>query len=144
MSKIVDIAAALRTSLDAGRFGQKFEVVRSYTPLADLETLAGARCYVMPRDQSIVIASREDLEATLGVVVLLAVKLADNPADIDVAACDAWLEVGDEIVDHVFALGPLANCSWLGVSRTPLFDAEALRTTGVLAMPQVHTYSFLN
>ncbi len=122
-AKIVDLAEAVVTELNAESFSQAFTATRHYVPKIDLKDAASLSVLVAPSGFSTSIASRanDDEEYTIDIGVLKRLTVDGN------TELDPLMLLVEEIKNHFrrkTIASPAAVCT--EITNDPIFDIESL------------------
>jgi len=120
MSRIVDIADAVVTALNAGPFDPALQAVRSYQPGYELEQLKELRITVVPRGMEQTGATRAMTQRDVQIDIGIQKKLAQTNA----AEVDALLDLVQQMADHIRTVRQFGPAIWVKTENTPIYSVE--------------------
>lgn len=123
-AKIVEIADAVVSALNAAALSQPFIASRVYLPKFERSALESLTVTVVPKGRGETIAARSNI-ADDSYEIDVAVQQAVDPTDI--ATIDGLMLLVQEIHDLFRLTQPnLADSTYVGVSNDPIYDPAAL------------------
>ena len=122
MSVIVDVAEAVKDSLNVGLFGMAFTAERTHVPSFALAELQDLHVTVVPKTLGVTNATRTSsyFDCTIDVGIQKSVN-----GDVDV---DAMIDLSQQIIDHL-RKNPLAGypeASFVEIGNDPVMSPEHL------------------
>jgi len=122
VAEIVQVAEAVKESLNAASFSQPVNAERKYLPLFDLKDMKDLHVTVVPRGVAVSTLGRNRNQYDYQVDVAVQKKLADEgPLEVD-----PLMSLVEEIADH-FRLKRLAGypeACWTRTRNEPVYDPE--------------------
>jgi hypothetical protein len=131
MSVVVDIAEAVKDSLNAATLSQAFTAERAYVPVRELDQM-GSTLFVtvVPRDLSMVTLSRrdDDFDYVVDVAIQKRLTRGETTREQVNAECDALMTLVEEIADLFRSVMVLASipARFMGLSNPPIYSPDHL------------------
>lgn len=122
MSRIIDIADLLVTSLNVQVFSLEFTSARLYRPVFDLKSMKALHVSVVPAGLELELASRTEAQHDVQIDVGVQKKLSDA----DNTEIDPLMDLVEEIIDHVRTTRVFGTAVWVGTSNSPIYSPEHL------------------
>ena len=129
-SQIVDVAEAVKTSLNAGTFSQTFTAMRKWVPKVALAALDTIAVTVVPKDYARENETRGETRRTIQIDIGIQKRfnyLETNPEDpTKLDELDELMQLVEEIANY-FTPGGYGGARWVRTEiPEPMFDIQVL------------------
>jgi len=124
MSRLIDLAEAVRVGLNAETFSMIFTPIRTYRPVFDLQEMATLRVSVVPKAILIVKADRLRNQRDLVIDIGIQQKIT-TPGQ---GSMDALMDLVEEIETYLEAEDnrTFGTAVWVSTENAPVFSQEHL------------------
>ena len=142
MSKIIDIAEAVKEELNGGTFSQAFTAQRHYQPVFELKDMKDLHVSIVPKDIEMQLATRNTSQHDCRIDVAVQIKVTVG----DLAQLDQLMGLVEEIINFLARrkLSSVPNTLWIKTANEPIYAAEHLEQFGQFTSIVTLTYRLLS
>ena len=142
MSKIIDIAEAVKEELNGGTFSQAFTAQRHYQPVFELKDMKDLHVSIVPKDIEMQLATRNTSQHDCRIDVAVQKKVTVG----DLAQLDQLMGLVEEIINFLARrkLSSVPNALWIKTANEPIYAAEHLEQFGQFTSIVTLTYRLLS
>ena len=141
MSKIIDIAEAVKEELNGGTFSQAFTAQRHYQPVFELKDMKDLHVSIVPKDIEMQLATRNTSQHDCRIDVAVQKKVTVG----DLAQLDQLMGLVEEIINFLARrkLSSVPNALWIKTANEPIYAAEHLEQFGQFTSIVTVTYRLI-